>query len=94
LKEKLPWKNAGYAGKATGKENDHDNNAMYADVSRLHRGWADTSLQCWRQCGGNEGSDASAMRAKMPARDRQQRQCNAGTNNSAKPATMTAQCLQ
>jgi hypothetical protein len=81
-KVKSPWNNAGYGNKATGKEDDHKVNATYTDVSRLHRGWADTSLQCWQQCGGNEGSNASTMRAKMPARHGQQRQRNASNNDS------------
>jgi hypothetical protein len=94
LKAKLPWNNAGYGDKATDEENDHNNNATYADVSRLRRGWVDASLQFWRQCGGNEGGNASAMRAKTPARGRQQRQCNTGNNDSKNLATMTVQCLQ
>jgi hypothetical protein len=63
-KAKLPWNNVGYSDKATGKEDDHNNNAMNADMSRLRRGWADASLQCWRQCRGGKGGNASAIRAK------------------------------
>jgi hypothetical protein len=67
-KAKLPWNNVGYSNKATGKKDDHNDNATYADMSRPRCGWADTSLQCWRQCGGNEGGNASAMRAKTPSK--------------------------
>jgi hypothetical protein len=35
-------------------------------LSRLLHDWADTSLQCWQQCKGNKGKDASATRAKAP----------------------------
>jgi hypothetical protein len=30
---KSPWNNARYGNEATGKDNDHDNNATHTDVS-------------------------------------------------------------
>jgi hypothetical protein len=44
LKAKLPWNNTGYGNKAMGEEDDHNNDATYADVLQLCRGWADASL--------------------------------------------------
>ncbi len=56
-----------YGNEATGKDDDHDNNATHTDVSRLCFGWADANLQCWGQCQRNEGKEASATLVTMPA---------------------------
>ncbi len=69
-KAKLPWNDVGYSNKATGEEDDHNDDATYADMSQLHHGWADASLQCWRQCRGDKDGNASAMRAKTPSKMR------------------------
>jgi hypothetical protein len=47
FKVKLPWNEARYGNEATCNEDEHVNNATYAEVSRLHDGWADVNLQCW-----------------------------------------------
>jgi hypothetical protein len=46
LKAKFSWNDARYSNKATCTEDEHNNNTTYADVSQLHHGWADASLQC------------------------------------------------
>jgi hypothetical protein len=37
-KAKSPWNDAGYSNEATGKDNDHSNNATHTDVLQLRRG--------------------------------------------------------
>jgi hypothetical protein len=88
-----PWNNARYSNEATGKDNDHDNNATLTDVSRLCLGWADASLQCWGQCQRNEGKEASATLVTTPVQRRQTRagcvhghQRDAGKDACATPA--------
>jgi hypothetical protein len=80
------------ATKTTDNDNEHNDNAMYADVSRLHRDEADTSLQCLWQCGCNVGDKSSAMRAKMPVQCRQWCQRNAGEDDSTMLVIPPAWC--
>jgi hypothetical protein len=51
--------------------------------SKLHHDWADASLWCWQQRGCAKGSNASATRAKMLARQGQRCGRNVGNNNGA-----------
>ncbi len=64
---KSPWNDARYGNEATGEDDDHDNDAMHTDVSRLCLGWADASLQCWGQCQRDEGKEASTTLVTTPA---------------------------
>jgi hypothetical protein len=90
-KAKSPWNIARYSYKATGKEDDHNNNATYPDVSRLHRSWADTSLQCWWHCGCDKGGNASATRVKKPVQHGQRCQRKASNKDSTMLAMTPAQ---
>jgi hypothetical protein len=64
-------------------------------VLRLLRDWADASLQCWRQCKGNKGNDASATRAKVPMQWGQWCWRNASNKDDSTRLAMTpAQCGQ
>jgi hypothetical protein len=76
-KAKSPWNNARYGNEATGKDDDHDNDATHMDVSGLRCGWADASLRCWGQFQCNEGKEASGTWTTMPAQRWQQQQGNA-----------------
>ncbi len=75
--------NARYSNEATGKDNDHDNNATHMDVLQLCLGWADASLRCWGGCQHNEGKEASAMLVTTPAQRRHQQR------NACKDASVT-----
>jgi hypothetical protein len=59
------------ATKTTDDDNEHDDDATYAEVSRLHCDRADASLQCLRQCRCDVGDNSNATRAKMPMQRRQ-----------------------
>ncbi len=83
-----------YGDEATGKDNDHDNNATHTDVLRLYLGWADANLQCWGQCQRNEGKKASATLVTTPAQRRQRQQHNACKDASATQARTPAQRRQ
>jgi hypothetical protein len=68
MKAKLPGNGTIMATKTTDKDNEHNDDATYADVSQLHHDGADTSLQCIQQRGCDVGDKSSATRAKMSTR--------------------------
>ncbi len=61
-------------------------------VLQLRHDWADACLRCWQQWGCGKSYNASATRAKTPARPGQQHQRNAGDNDSAMLAMTPARC--
>jgi hypothetical protein len=77
-----------------GKDNDHNNNAMHTDVSRLCLGWADASLRCWGQCQQDEGKEANATLVTTPAQRRKRQQRNACKDASVTRAMTHAQRWQ
>ncbi len=91
---KSPWNNARYGNEATGKDDDHDNNAMHMDVLRLCLGCADASLQCWGQCQRDEGKEASATLVTTPAQRWQRQQHDVCKDASATWARTPAQRQQ
>ena len=93
-KNKSLWNDARYGDEATGKDDDHDNDAMHTDVLQKCLGWADASLQCWGQCQRDEGEEASATLMTTPAQRRQRRQRDACKDASAMRARTPAQCRQ
>ncbi len=82
------------ATNTTDNNNEHNDNATYTEVSRLHCDGADASLQCLRQCGCNAEDKSSATRAKMPMQHRQWHQRNASEDNSAILVIPPVQCRQ
>ena len=82
------------ATNTTDNDNEHNDNAMYAEVSQLHRDGADASLQCLWQRRCNAGDKSSATRAKMPMQCQQWHQHNASEDNSAILVIPPARCRQ
>jgi hypothetical protein len=70
-----------YGNEATGKDDDHDNNATVA------------SLRGWEQCQSYEGKEARATLVTTPVQRRHQ-QCNACKDASATRAMMPVQRQQ
>ncbi len=86
MKAKLPWADAGYSNKATGDDDERDNDALPV-----------TCCDCvmTRQMPVRDaGWDAGRPRVATPALKGQRRPRDMGDNAGPTPATTRAQCWQ
>jgi hypothetical protein len=86
LKAKLLWADAGYSNKATGNNDERNNNASMATC----RNCVMTGQMPVCDAGGNAGMP----RVATPARQGQRRPRDKGDNAGATPATTMVQCWQ
>jgi hypothetical protein len=82
------------ATNTTDNNNEHNDDATYAEVSRLHCDGVEASLQCLQQRGCNAGDESSMTKAKMPIQRWQWRRRNASEDNSAILVIPPARCRQ
>jgi hypothetical protein len=85
-KAKSLWAKAGYSNKATGNDDERDNNALPATCCDCVM----TGCMPVHDAGGNTG----VLRAAMPAQQRWRHPCKKGNDAGTTPATTMVRCWQ